>query len=169
MRGIAGSGKSTLAKQMLGRMKQDGYANSVVYSTDDYFTMEDGRYVFDGRRLFSAHDWNFSRFQRAVDLGYDLVIVDNVHTQFWECLKYVEYALKSFYAVHFAEPDTAWRMDAEQLFIRNKHNVPMVAIEKMIKMWESTDDILKGFEEKLGQYAVVDHKDKFIRRTVKEW
>lgn len=169
MRGIAGSGKSTLAKQMLGKMKYDGYDNSVIYSTDDYFTMEDGRYVFDGRRLFSAHEWNFARFQRAVDLSYDFIIADNVHTQFWECLKYAEYALKHFYVVTFAEPDTSWKFNAEELFKRNKHGVPILAIEKMIKMWESTEDILKGFEEKLGQYAVVNFETKTIRRTVQQW
>lgn len=169
LRGGPGSGKSTLANDLLWQHKKAGKQNVGLYSTDDYFVHEDGVYRFDGGKLNSAHQWNFTRFQRAVDIGYDVVIVDNTHVQFWECLNYVEYALKNFYIVEFKEPDTPWRENIDELFARNSHNVPREAIRMMVERWDTTKEILQSFAEKLIGRAVVDFDAKRILRTAKHW
>lgn len=168
-RGLPGSGKSTMANNLLWQYKKVGKQNVGLYSTDDYFVREDGKYIFDGGKLNSAHQWNFTRFQRAVDLGYDVVIVDNTHVQFWECLNYVEYALKNFYAVEFKEPETPWAKDIDALFARNSHSVPREAIRMMMERWDTTEEILQSFAEKLVGRATVDFDNKRILRTTKNW
>lgn len=169
LRSLPGAGKSTLATNLLWEYKKSGKKNVVVYSTDDYFTMEDGSYVFDGRKLHAAHEWNFARFKRAVDLQYEVVMADNTNVQFWECLNYVEYALKNFYIVEFREPETPWKFDIDELLKRNKHNVPRAAFEKMVKTWDTTEEILYCLEEKYDGKVVIDIKENRVLRTSKEW
>lgn len=110
--------------------------------------MHDGKYVFDGRKIRKAHEWNYNRFLQAVHNDYELIIVDNTHTQFWEMISYLETGLDFGYEIQFLEPNTPWAKDVDQLLEKNTHGVPRASIERMLKRWEPTPEILKGCEEK---------------------
>lgn len=168
-RALPGAGKTTMCKALLSQAKEQGIPNASMYSTDDYFIDEDGSYNFDGRLLHSAHQWNFSRFQRAVDRHFPYVIVDNTNIQFWECLNYVEYSLRNWYTVLFREPTTAWKNDIEQLLARNTHGVPKAAIERMLQHWDTTEQILNSFNEKYGNKVMVNYVSQSLRRASDEW
>jgi NEDD4-binding protein 2 len=79
LRGISGSGKSYLSKQII--KEHDGKGE--IFSTDDYF-MKDGKYVFDGKKLGIAHDWNQKRSFEAMKKGITPIIIDNTNTCKWE-------------------------------------------------------------------------------------
>lgn len=130
MRGLPGSGKSTKAKEL-------GQGGRVLGS-DDFF-MVDGEYMFDPEGLGYAHFWNQGRVEEALKQGISPVVVDNTNVQKWEMKPYVEMALKYGYDIKFAEPDTDWKFNKEELSKRNTHNVPLKVIEDKLNRWE--DDI----------------------------
>jgi len=126
MRGVPGSGKSTLAKQLAG---QDG----VIHSTDSYF-VKDGIYCFDPTKLSEYHAQNFKAFQQSVDNGVEVIVVDNVNSKHWHFIHYLEYAERKGCNVAIVSiPHPPARLAAE----RNTHAVPLYAIEKLIREWES--------------------------------
>jgi adenylate kinase family enzyme len=152
VRGLPGSGKSTLSGKIYKDTLEgkewpltDGHGD--IYSTDDYF-MHNGEYTFNGRQLTKAHDWNRARVERAIDNEYDIVIVDNTNTQFWEMAAYIEYALDHDYVIEVVEPQTEWAFDPPELFKRNTHGVPMEAILKMKSRWDSLISLCDTFREK---------------------
>lgn len=146
MRGLPGSGKSTKAEGLL--IDFTGFSDKTygLYSTDDYFT-HFGIYKFDVKQIADAHHWNYIRFKRAIKNKYNLIIIDNTNTQFWECEKYVEKALENKYMVQFVEPDTEWKFDVDTLVERNTHSVPKANIEKMLKRWQTTEQFLDHCED----------------------
>ena len=130
MRGLPGSGKSTLAAQLAG---PDG----LVLSTDDFFVdTRTGTYVFDASRIAEAHAWNIRRAGEAMQRGHGVVVIDNTNTQRWEARPYVQHACRWRYVVEVKEPCTSWRRDADELARRNTHEVPVHAIEGMLRRWE---------------------------------
>jgi len=127
IRGISGSGKSTLSKQLIG--------NGFAFSTDDFF-MSDGEYNYDPDLIGNAHLWNINRVKTAMQNGINPIIVDNTNVHNWEMKPYVEQALKFKYEVEFAEPNTPWKFNIDELTKRNKHGVPKEVIEKMVTEWD---------------------------------
>ncbi len=125
-RGVPGSGKTTAVKALtVGR-------NAAIHSTDDYFYV-DGEYRFDPARLAEYHDRNFKAFCASLHAGIPIVVCDNTNIQKWQYQRYVEVAQKADYRVVFLvmpHPDLVVAAK------RNKHNVPLDVIRKMIKKWE---------------------------------
>ncbi|XP_023403015.1 NEDD4-binding protein 2-like 1 isoform X5 [Loxodonta africana] len=56
LRGLPGSGKTTLARQL-----QHDFPRAVIFSTDDFFSRDDGTYEFNPDFLEEAHKWNQKR------------------------------------------------------------------------------------------------------------
>ena len=162
MKSLPGAGKTTLANKIM--QEHADYGLCMKYSTDDFF-MHDGEYKFDGRKLTEAHDWNKSRVKRAISFDYQLIIVDNTNTTFWEVSAYVEMALHANYVVQFVEPTTSWAMDLDELFKRNTHNVPYNSIYRMYKRWQTTKSILLDCQQEFG--GVVDFKNNTIKNEAK--
>ena len=138
LRGISGSGKSSLS-QKLG-------AGGAIFSTDDYF-MQSGSYNFDASKFGEAHQWNQQRAIKAMSEGISPIVIDNTHTEAWEAKPYVAAALQYGYQVEFAEPDTPWKFNAEELARRNKHGVPLERIQQMLKQWQpniTVDDVMNS-------------------------
>lgn len=54
----------------------------------------------------------------------------------WEFKYYSDLANRFGYLVLFAEPDTPWCSDAEELFARGRHSVPLQTIVMRIKSYE---------------------------------
>lgn len=136
LRGISGSGKSTKAKELV----QDG----VVLGTDAFWGPD---YQFDAERIREAHQWNQQRVREALETGVSPIIVDNTNISMFEFRPYVEMAIEYGYDVEYAEPDTPWKFNAEELAKRNQHNTPVDVIQDMIDRWDSdftTEDVLKS-------------------------
>eukprot|EP01080_Neovahlkampfia_damariscottae_P006581 gene6581-10744_t len=141
VRGISGSGKSTLCKKILEENK-DGK----VFSTDEFF-MKDGKYIFNGKLIGKAHEWNQKRAFEAMEKSCPLILIDNTNTCRWEAKPYVEFGLKNDYEIKVVETSTPWCKNAEELAKKNQHGVPIEAIQAMLKRWEkdfSVESILKS-------------------------
>lgn len=135
MRGIPGSGKSTLANEL--------GAEGTVLSSDEFWGPD---YDFDSSRTGEAHLWNQNRVKQALEQGISPIVVDNTNVSFYEFKPYVEMAQKHNYNIVFAEPDTPWKFNAEELAARNQHNVPLDVIKGMIGRWDSNPTIEKVLE-----------------------
>jgi len=132
IRGIPGSGKSTLAKE-LGK-------GGKVFSSDDFF-MVNGRYQFDVAFQGEAHLWNQGRVRRAMREGVSPIVVDNTNVTLGEISPYKKLASENGYTVRYAEPDTPWKFDVDELTKRNTHKVPKDVIQRMLDKWQPTETL----------------------------
>ncbi|KAG9491933.1 hypothetical protein GDO78_000437 [Eleutherodactylus coqui] len=126
LRGLPGSGKTSLAR----KLKRD-YPSAVVFSTDDYFLLEDGSYSYDPDLLQDAHKWNQKRARKAMNRGKTPIIIDNTNTVAWHMKPYAVMALQNRYQVLFLEPNTHWKFNVGELARRNSHGVSREKIQRM--------------------------------------
>ncbi|KAE8627332.1 hypothetical protein XENTR_v10006946 [Xenopus tropicalis] len=131
LRGLPGSGKSSLAR----KLKQD-FPSALVFSTDEYFLMDDGTYLFDHEMLPEAHKWNQKRARKAMSKGKTPIIIDNTNIQAWEMKPYAVMALENQYQVIFLEPSTRWKFNVAELARRNSHGVPREKIQRMKDVYD---------------------------------
>ncbi|XP_076779953.1 NEDD4-binding protein 2-like 1 isoform X2 [Arvicanthis niloticus] len=110
LRGLPGSGKTTLARQL-----QHDYPRALIFSTDDFFSREDGAYEFNPNFLEEAHEWNQKRARKAMRNGISPIIIDNTNLHAWEMKPYAVMALENNYEVIFREPDTRWKFNVQEL------------------------------------------------------
>ncbi len=125
-RGIPGSGKSIFTNFLLGECNRLGFSYA-CHSTDD-LRMVNGVYVFDAAKTGYYHNTNYTNFKNSLEVGVNLVIVDNTNVVLKDFVKYVDAAKKAGYKVVevFFHPD-----DLEKHLKRNLHSVPAASIEKM--------------------------------------
>ncbi|KAM4699130.1 NEDD4-binding protein 2-like 1 isoform 2-T2 [Discoglossus pictus] len=131
LRGLPGSGKSSLAR----KLKRD-FPSALVFSTDNYFILEDGTYLYDHELLREAHKWNQKQARQAMNRGKTPIIIDNTNIQAWEMKPYVIMALENNYQVVFLEPDTRWKFNVPELARKNSHGVPRDKIQRMKEVYE---------------------------------
>ncbi|KAM9192737.1 NEDD4-binding protein 2-like 1 isoform 1-T1 [Dugong dugon] len=131
LRGLPGSGKTTLARQL-----QLDFPRAVIFSTDDFFSQEDGTYEFNPDFLEEAHKWNQKRARKAMRNGVSPIIIDNTNLQAWEMKPYALMALENNYEVLFREPATRWKFNVPELARRNIHGVPREKIHRMKEQYE---------------------------------
>ena len=143
MRGCPGSGKTTLARELRGETGR-------VFSTDDFFVQSDGEYVFDPNKIAEYHKRNQGKARKAISEGVSPVVIDNTNTTAWEMRPYVETGLRHGYKIQFVEPDTSWRYDPDQLFLKNSHGVPLESIKRMLKRFQKNPTV----ESVLGKKQV---------------
>lgn len=118
IRGIPGSGKSTFATQLF----LSGIVQKVT-EADDYFTQEDGSYVFDPKKLGAAHSQCQQKTREYLSLGYS-VAVSNTSTTESEVDIYAKIAER--YGAQFISIIVENRHGSS-----NVHNVPREALERM--------------------------------------
>lgn len=136
MRGISGSGKSTKAQE-LGK-------TGVVLGSDDFWGPN---YEFDRTRIGEAHIWNQQRTKKALELDITPIVVDNTNISMYEFRPYLEMAIEHGYDVEYAEPDTLWKFNVDELVERNQHGTPREVIQDMLDRWDSnfsTEDVLNS-------------------------
>ncbi|KAM8977618.1 NEDD4-binding protein 2-like 1 [Pelodytes ibericus] len=131
LRGLPGSGKTSLAR----KLKRD-FPSALVFSTDDFFIMEDGSYLYNHDLLQEAHKWNQKRARKAMNRGKTPIIIDNTNIQAWEMKPYAVMALENEYKVLFREPETSWKFTVRELARRNSHGVPREKIQRMKEIYE---------------------------------
>lgn len=120
VRGIPGSGKSTFSQKLMEKIP-----NSIHIESDMYF-MKNGKYDFDGSKLYAAHKWCNSKAFSYFDV-YDTVIVSNTFTTMHELRQYISKAndigiivivvrmKNNFKNVHNVSDDTLLKM--QQRFV----------------------------------------------------
>lgn len=94
LRGLPGSGKSTLAKTLSENGKYP------VYSVDDYFTNEIGKYKFEFEKNHVAYRQCEERTKEAMRSGKEKIFVDNTFTIDWEMQPYFKLAGEHSYRLH---------------------------------------------------------------------
>jgi len=139
MRGVSGSGKSTKAKEMIREILPlpRGENVGIICSADQFFVdPKTGRYEFDHRKLGSAHAYCRAKVEAAVELGANLIIVDNTNTQKWEFEPYIAIAEENEYECEEVMVGTLNDDDLKVYANRNKHGVPLESIRKMAKRFQ---------------------------------
>ena len=133
MRGIPGSGKSTNAL----RIGETSGRLWYICSADEYFY--DGlQYNFNPYELSTAHEKCLENFQRALDWGCPLIILDNTNILRQHYRAYEELARSSEYHINVVQiVDT----DENLCFLRNVHGVPRIAINRMNRSLLREDDV----------------------------
>lgn len=126
--GVSGSGKSHYVKRMIEE-------TDVVVSADDFFTQDDGSYVFDPGLLSSAHErcfnnfLNFAHYDLRSAHGPDRIFVDNTNTEAWEIAPYMLAASAFGWEAEILTFMLAPNCRALELAAaRNKHGVPLHVI-----------------------------------------
>jgi predicted kinase len=140
MHGLPGGGKSTTAK----RLAEDN--NGIIFSTDNFWMIGD-EYEFDFKYLSEAHKWNQLNVLKSLRSSCPYIIVDNTNLTWSECEKYVKMAFDFDYEVAIVEPDTPWKYNVEECFLRGTHAVPKETLEKMLDRMECTESIYYKIEK----------------------
>lgn len=149
LHGLPSSGKSTLAKKMFDETMQKSLT-CVIASTDSFF-IENGNYVFDPKKLGYNHQRNKDRVQQAVNVGIDVIIVDNTNLTLDEVYPYALMGIKANYSIFLQEPATTWARDIDELMKRGTHNVPRQSYERMLQRMQEIEDILPKLTSKLQE------------------
>jgi adenylate kinase family enzyme len=141
LRGPSGAGKSFIANELAGE-------TGLIFSADDYFTDKNGKYNWDRTKIKDAHEWNYNRIKTTMEIDISPIIVDNTNITLWELgqLKpLLQFAIENNYEIKIKEPNTIWAFDAEELYKRNTHGVPLETIQRQIRKYKhnvTIEDIL---------------------------
>jgi NEDD4-binding protein 2 len=168
MRGLPGCGKSTMAKKLAGE-------TGLVCETDEYFYTQVGtdptRYDYQEGLLPAARQWNFERFQSAIEKGISPIVVDRGNGRNVETQKYARMAEANGYEIVLAEPDSPWWQEIRVLLkykpatreilyqwaqiladkTKATHRVPASTIRRWMDHWKhdlTVEEILNYQEEK---------------------
>lgn len=137
MRGLPGCGKSHRARRLAG-------ADGVVLETDQYFYTQVGddpaSYDYSDELLPVARQWNFARFQAAIEQGVSPVVVDRGNGLNPESKEYAVYAVQNGYEVELAEPDSPWWFELSVLLKYKRHVDEKLFDAWAVKLSESTSD-----------------------------
>ena len=150
LRGLPGSGKSTLIKEL---EKQKG-CNGVICSADDFWYYGKEKvienYKFNFKILFKAHEYCFSKFEKALNDQEPLIFIDNTNINKKDYIKYIDFATEKCYKVII---HSITGLIPEDSFKLNVHNVPLDICKKMFNSYSKFDKIDDlGIEEVLHDY-----------------
>jgi predicted kinase len=138
LRGPSGTGKSTIAREIHGR-ESNHQAKICHFESDQFFVDEEtGTYRFNIAKLSAAHRWNQLQVERAMLHQSPIVIVSNTFIAHWEMERYLELAEEYHYDRQLIRTPGPW--DADTLFRRNKHNVPMDVLKRHISGFQPHDE-----------------------------
>lgn len=131
--GISGAGKSSWIQN------QPWAKNADIHSADDFFTQEDGSYLFDPTFYSQAFNACLLKFLRGVRNGWHakekghsldgmpVQVVDNTNTTPEEIAPYYACAKAHGYEVTLVTLLVSPQLASK----RNKHNVPFATLENM--------------------------------------
>jgi len=154
---LPGSGKSYIGKRLIEDTIRDNFAEHVI-SADDYF-LRNGRYMYDASKISEAHQNAQRLFYNRASKGYSPLIIDNTNLQSWEMFPYIQAAIQYSYHVEIIEPVTPWKWVPNKLAQKNKHNVPMDKIKKMMDNYERITTV-KEFAKNLLNLDIVKEPKK---------
>jgi len=131
MRGLPGAGKSTYAERVLDLFRKMYDTTVCSCSADKYFVGDDGVYRFDHTKLGQAHGQCKSQARSAMEVGINLIVIDNTNTTEREMEPYVSMAEKHGYKVKYKVVGKLDEDSVNEYFSRNIHGVPLDAIKRM--------------------------------------
>lgn len=118
LRGLPGSGKTTLAHVLSEEGKYP------VFSVDDYFTDDDGNYVFRFQENHLAYKQCEAGVKIAMQQGAGKIILHNTFTMEWEMEPYFKLASEFGYRLHVVTVENRHGNS-------NTHAIPDDQIERM--------------------------------------
>lgn len=118
LRGLPGSGKSTLAEFL----SEDG--KYPVYSVDQFFTNENGKYTFDHQKNHIAYEECRKNTLSAIQKSTEKIFVDNTFTIDWEMEPYFKMAQENSYRIFVVTVENYHGK-------ANIHEIPEEQISKM--------------------------------------
>lgn len=127
LRGPSGTGKSTIARAI------GNGSFAPVFEADQFFT-HNYVYKFDISKIKLAHQLCQIQTERQMYHSVPLVIVSNTFIAQWEMETYLELAEQYKYEVEMIRTPGPW--EAEIIFKRNKHNVPLDVIKRHINGYQ---------------------------------
>lgn len=127
IRGASGSGKSTIANHLAEPFHP-------VFEADDFFTFN-GLYKYDVELLHKAHLYTQLRVERLMHLERPEIFVANTFIKQKDMAKYFGLAFKYHYEIKIWRTPGPWI--AEDLFKRNKHDVPLHVVERHITNYQA--------------------------------
>ena len=139
MRGLPGSGKSTIVNLIKSSFHP---SKLVVCSADDLFTGPDGTYRFNEKLLGVAHTECQQKAKRACEANTPVVVIDNTNVKRWEMKFYLSLGVTYGYVTVLVQPKTPWRMNPDELAVRNSHGVPLEALQRKVKTF---DDVMPSY------------------------
>lgn len=125
--GLPGSGKSTFTQFIRDTV---GY-EVAVHSTDSFFIGEDGLYNFDRTKAGYFHKQNLENFERSLQKGVPIVIVDNTNLKSKERNKYVRLATAHGYSVQMVVIGEFDEAAIKRYAQRNRHGLTLDEIRRM--------------------------------------
>ena len=144
-RAVPGSGKTTITKCILKALEEKNIS-SAIHSTEEY-SMENGKYVFDVKKLKDFHDQNLVEFNASLDKKVNVVICDNTNLLPWQSEPYTNLARKYDYQIIFIslDPrDLEKHVLAQQVTIEkpDAHSVSREVLKEMIFEYHLFDSLL---------------------------
>ncbi len=124
IRGPSGSGKSTIAKHL------GGVAEVNWFEADMYMLTKDGEYKWSVDKLLHAHKWCQDMLRKAIQQGWEDVIVSDTSTRLSEAQLYIDLAVELGVEYEVIRTPGPWNID--DLAARNEHNVPRATLEKHV-------------------------------------
>ncbi len=101
MRSPSGGGKSTMARKIVEDAAQNSLS-AIIHSTDDLF-IKNGIYNFNSELIGPNHNRNFKNFQKSLDAGINVIIVDNTNIKRFEYRKYEKEAIEKGYSLEYSQ------------------------------------------------------------------
>jgi predicted kinase len=99
----------------------------------DTFRIVDGKYKFDPAREREVVAEYHQAVERACESGEEFIILDNVHSQFWEFQRTKAMGEKHGYRIHVIEV----QQDFWTCLDRMRHPVPFDKLKEIFERWES--------------------------------
>jgi predicted kinase len=153
VRGLPGSGKSYLASQL------NQNPNHVCCADD--FLMENGQYVFSDLGVLTAHRKCKNKYASLLHAGIDNIVVANTNVKLKYLDIYVVLAYVANYKILLVEPDTSWRYDVDECFVRNTHGVSLETLQSMRDSYVSNKDCISYFR---FQYPLINLGEMYGRQ-----
>ena len=147
MRGCPGSGKSTFVRKMTTIMSEADYK---VCDCDDYFNKDD-KYKFVRYKLHLAHKQCQEYAKDACETNVPYVFISNQNVNWREIRPYVRIAIDNDYTIELVGPSVPWAYQADELYKRNTHSVPLETIKRRLRQYQPDSDILDMITQYVAQ------------------
>lgn len=147
-RSIPGGGKSTAIK-----VKQ-AEVGGIILSTDEIVSSvyrfkdnegnwcEKNVYLWNSDMVKESHYVNKMKCHTAMTKGISPIFIDNTNIVFdKEIEPYVLMAKNFGYQVEYILPNSSWKDNPEECFVKNTHNVPLEIIKRMAAKFESQESV----------------------------